>query len=191
MERVSMKIPNPVTKDYDQAAYFDNTPDGGIRCIAAALTLAEDTHIIVLAPDAVILRRAWKKLSSAPLDIKKAPVVIYKYESQLEEFKKELKEGMIVSEFSVKKKDGVTTVSTVKKTSDAKPWFWYYYPHPKRGECFIEESSFVPDSKEVRLGEAKNCSEAECKLLLRANRIPRGVIDTIAIDTSIDALIPF
>lgn len=174
---VSMKTPNPITKDYDQAAYFDNTPDGGIRCIAAALTISEDTHIVVLAPDAVILSRAWKKLTSCPLDIKKAPVVIYKYESQLEEFKKELAQQK-------------PKVSELKNTETSNSWYWYY--NPKHKECWVEEYSYTDRSKfDVRLGKSEYPNKEECLKLLRLNKIPRSEISGITIFDSIDHLIPF
>lgn len=180
---MKIKTPNPITKDANAAQYFDNTGDGGIRCIAAALSIDGSTHIVICAPDAVVLRRAWEKLTKVELDIKKSPVVIYKYEVP--------QEGLLASEFSVKKKDGEIRISELKQTSNANSWYWYYYPHSKHAECFIEEYSFIPDRKEIKLGEAKDCSKEECLALLRANKIPRSEISNININTSIDELIPF
>lgn len=173
------KTPNPITKERDTAMYFDNTGDGGIRCIAAAMSIDAATHIVICAPDAVILKRAWKHLTEATLDLKKAPVVIYKYEPP--------QEGFIVSEFSVKKKDGVIKVSDLKCETDAKPWYWFY--RRKGNLCFIE--SHQEKESDINLGDAVKCSVDECKRLLRENKIARTYLETMKIDDNTNELIPF
>lgn len=165
---MNAKVPNPYEKD--TAMYFDNTGDGGIRCVGAALSIDSQTHVIICAPDIVALKRAWKELNDIPLDVKKAPILLYKYGTQPEELKPK--------------------ISELKTEACSNPWYWYY--NPKYKECFIEETEYGDSSKyDIRLGDAKKCSKEECLQLLRSNRIPRSEISEIEIFESIDGLIPF
>ena len=176
-----VRVPNPYEKSTD--SYFENTPDAGIRCVAAAISFDSDTHAVICCPDIVVLKKVWDQIATSPLDVKKSVVVLYKYDTELVRLQRDQLEEMKVE---LKPK-----VSELKKESDPESWYWYYYPHSKRAECFIEESSFVPDRREIKLGDAIKCSEEECKRLLRENKIPRSLLEGIKINTSVDTLIPF
>jgi hypothetical protein len=178
------KVPNPYEKT--TASYFDNTEDGGIRCIGAALSMAHDVHVIVCATDAVALRKAWGNLSSEPLDMKRTQILLYKYGTELEQLGRDQLE-----DFKEELASNKTKVSELKKDTSAKPWSWFYYKHSKNAECFIEEDTYEVDRTETRLGKAEKCSEAECIELLRQNKIPRSEIANLKINPSVDGLIPF
>lgn len=180
--RPKAKVPSPITKDYSCIGYFDNTGDGGIRVIGAALSLDPQTHIIIVAPDAVSLRRAWESITTQPLDVKKSQILLCKYETPLEKLGREQ-----LKDFEEELK---TKVSKVKHEDYSNPWLWFI--HPESDSCFIEEKCTEGrDPLCVELGPAIDCTVDECRLLLRKEKVSRSIIESLTINTDTSTLIPF
>lgn len=175
------KVPDPTVKTV--VGYFDNTGDGGIRCVGAALSLNPRTHIIICASDIVHLKAAWSELTDMPLDIKRTQILLYRYETPQERLMRDQVEDMKI-EIAKEK---------VRPTRPAKamPSQWYWYYHAESDCCFIEESSFAGDGLTRQIGEANACTVDECKAILRKMRMPRSEIESMSISTSVDDLIPF
>jgi hypothetical protein len=174
---MNIKVPSPY--ETDTSKYFECTPDQGIRCIGAALSIDPQTHVIILAPDAVVLKRAWATMTNQPLDLKRAPILLYRYQTEMDRLQRDQLEDF--------KDDLKPKVSELKVESDAVPWFWFY--RRKGNLCFIE--SHTEKESDIKLGEAKNCSIEECKRLLRENKIPRSCFENMKILEDVSDLIPF
>jgi len=151
------KVPNPTERD--QAMYFNKTDEGGIRCVAAAWSIDSQTHVIVCAPDIVTLKRAWSKFTKDELIVKKAPVVIYKYEPKEENYCQPINEKL-----------------------NPQSYYWYY--NADRNDCFVEFYDFKKCEATQLLGKAERLSVNECKLLLRNLGFDRSKIDKTIIYTT-------
>ena len=158
----NIKTPNPYGKD--GATYFDSTGDGGIRCVGASWSVDSNTHVVICAPDIVALKRAWFKFTNRELDVKKAPIILYKYDPEVEEYKGKLND-------------------VVKSNRIDKPLFWYI--HPESGCCFIDFEGYLSsDGTAEELGLAIKATVIECKLLLRSLGWKREDIDRLKIDNT-------
>lgn len=156
------KVPNPTRKDL--TGYFDSTGDGGIRCIGAALSIDSNTHIVICAPDVIALKKAWAGITTQPINLKLAPILLYKYEPQPE--KKE--------EFIRPVRPATKVVSQNYKRTD---YCWWM----SEDKCWI---GFIDDSvKATNIGLACDMTATECKTLLRNFGLSRGEIARIEIDT--------
>ena len=158
----NIKTPNPYEKD--QATYFDSTGDGGIRCVGAAWSVDSNTHVIICAPDIIALKRAWSKFTNQELDVKKAPIILYKYDPDVKEHKVEIND-------------------VVKSKRINKPLYWYI--HPESDCCFIDFEGYVSDDRMAeQLGPAIRLTVIECKLLLRSIGWKREDINELKIDNT-------
>lgn len=161
-----MKTPNPYEKD--QASYFEQTGDGGIRCIGAAWSPDPQTHVVIVAPDITILKRFWSTITDQPLDVKKSPILLYKYEPDNPKFEGPI-EDKNLGNFT--KKDNKINL----------PYVWYI--HPESDCCFIDfEGQMSSDGMSSEIGPAVKMTVIECKLLLRSIGWKREDIDKLNID---------
>lgn len=76
------KVPNPYKDETYASSYFEQVDENGIRCIGAALSIDSNTHVVICAPDAVVLKRAWNKLTKCKLDLKRSSILLYQYEPE-------------------------------------------------------------------------------------------------------------
>lgn len=163
------KVPDPYEKD--QTGYFEKTNDDGIRCVGAACSQDPQTHVIICAPDITILKRFWSHITKQPLDVKKAPILLYKYEPDKPEFKAPI--------------DG-KNLGNVMKMKDNRinsPRMWFM--HPESDCCFIDFEGYTSsDGLCEELGPAVKMTAIECKLLLRSMGWNREDIDKLKIDST-------
>lgn len=160
------KVPNPYEKD--QASYFEQTGDGGIRCIGAAWSPDPQTHVVIVAPDINALKKAWSYFTKQPLDVKKSPILLYKYEPDKPEFKAPI-EGK-----------NLGNIMKMKEISSEK-LFWFI--HMESGRCSVEYEDYkVSRGTLKQLGPAVKMTVIECKLLLRSIGWNREDIDKLKID---------
>lgn len=161
------KVPNPYAPG-DQANYFEQTGDGGIRCIGAAWSADSQTHVVICAPDVITLKRFWAKITTQPLDVKKAPILLYKYEPAYEDSKGPLSGAQIyVQDYS-----------------------WYY--NKNNNQCFIDYSDRKSEHENVGVkcvGKVDKQTIMEAKTLLRSFGIHRNTIERMQIYN--DDPIPF
>lgn len=161
------KVPNPT--DYNQAAYFEQIGDGGIRCIGAAWTADPQTHVVIVAPDINVLKRFWSHITNQPLDVKKSPILLYKYEPDKPEFKAPI-EGK-----------NLGNIMKMKDNRIKEPLMWY--KHPESDSCFVDFKGYLSsDGMSEELGPAVKMTVIECKLLLRSLGWKREDIDKLKID---------
>jgi hypothetical protein len=159
------KVPNPYEKD--QATYFQSTGDGGIRCIGAAWSADPQTHVVICAPDITVLKRFWSKITNQPLDVKKAPILLYKYEPDKPEFKAPI-EGKNLGNITKMKDHRINSVYMM--------WFF----NDEKNQCYINFKGDSPKKEEI--GPAVKMTVIECKLLLRSLGWKREDIDKLHIN---------
>lgn len=144
------KVPDP--REKNTIAYFDNTGDGGIRCVGAAMSISSQCHIIICAPDVVALKEAWAYIApNTPLDLKKSQVMLYRYGNELDKLQTDQVHEM------------------QKQLATSSGLFWYY----NNGVCFLAADG---EGDGQMLGLAVEQTEDECKVLMRNCRIPRSEI---------------
>ena len=88
-----------------------------IKGVAAALSINNDIHVVITAPNSKVLLEAWGKITNIKLDESKTLPV---YQSLIGK-------GDLTQ---IKSPE----LSTSKQQCN--PWYWYY--NPKHKECFIE-----------------------------------------------------
>jgi len=160
------KVPNPYEKD--QTTCFEQTGDGGIRCIAAAFDADPQTHVVICAPDVITLKRFWAKITTQPLDLKKAPILLYKYEPACEDSKRPIPKADLYTE----------------------DYSWYY--SKDKNQCFVDYTDKRKKHENINtdcIGKVEKQTIMEAKTLLRAFGIHRNIIERMQIYN--DDPIPF
>lgn len=149
----------PTKEDKNITGYFTKVEDG-IKCVSAALSISNNTHVIISAPTIEDLKRAWQLMtySDLPLDISKTVHCLYKDTTE-----------------------PVVTATPEPKKRNIK-MYWYY--HPDTDWCFVAYPNYSSgDVMAIRIGEAGEITTTDCKIALRKAGWIRSDIEAVQINT--------